>query len=79
MKTLFDAVSQGKPVSELGARMYIYGMYLVHGGTPQGFEELDEDDIAMMYLAWSATEAHRHNSFFEGLIKIIQKLIGRRG
>lgn len=77
MRELFEAVAAGKPVSDLGARMYMYGIYLAHGGTPKDYEELDEDDVAMMYLAWSATEAHRHNSFFEELIKIIQKIFER--
>lgn len=57
--------------------MYMYGIYLAHGGTPQAYEELDEDDVSMMYVAWSATEAHRHHAFFEGLIKIIQKIFGK--
>lgn len=78
MRELFKAVAKGEPVSDLGARMYMYGIYLAHGGTPEAYLSMDRDDLDMMYIAYSATEAHRHNRWIEGLIKIIQALFGNK-
>lgn len=79
MMELFESVAGGKPVSDLGAQMYMYGIYLSNGGTPEGYMGMDQDDLDMMFLAHSAIEAHRHNRWMEGLIKIIQSLFGTKG
>ena len=63
-------------MTELGTQMYMYGIYLAHGGSPEAYLDLDQDDLDMMYVAYSATEAHRHNRWMEGLIKIIQAVFG---
>jgi len=78
MAELFEAIASGKPVTEFGARAYMYGIYLSNGGTPDAYMEMDDDDIDLMYIAYSATEAHRHNRWMEGLIKIIKALFGER-
>jgi len=79
MTGLFEAVASGKPLSGLGVDMYAYGMYLSNGGTPEGFMQMDRDDIDMMYIAHSALEAHRHKRWMEGLVKIFQALFGKKG
>ena len=79
MKELFEAVASGKPVSDLGAQMYMYGIYLSHGGTPEGYLDMDQDDLDLMYLSHSALEAHRHNRWMEGLVSIFQALFGKKG
>jgi len=79
MTELFESVAGGKAVTDLGAQMYMYGMYLAHGGTPDGYMSLDQDDLDIMFIAYSATEAHRHNRWMEGLIKIIKSIFGIKG
>lgn len=54
----------------------MYGIYLAHGGNPETYLDMDQDDIDAMYIAYSATEAHRHNRWMEGLIKIIKSIFG---
>jgi len=76
MMDLMEAIAKGQPVSPLGARMYMYGMYLANGGTPDDYFNMDEDDLDMMYIAFNATEAHRHNRWMEGLSKFIKALVG---
>lgn len=78
MRELFDSVAEGKPLTEFGAQAYMYGVYLEHGGTPSGYMEMDRDDLDLMFLAHSALEAHRHNRWMEGLIKIIQAIFGKQ-
>jgi len=78
MTELFDSIAGGKPITEYGTRLYIYGIYLSNGGTPEAFMDMDADDIDAMYLSYSATEAHRHNRWMEGLIKIIKMIFGVR-
>jgi hypothetical protein len=78
MSQLFEAVASGKPLSALGTEMYMYGIYLSHGGTPEGYLQMDQDDLDMMYIAHSALEAHRHKRWMEGLVKIFQALFGRK-
>lgn len=77
MMDLMDAISKGQPVSPLGARMYMYGIYLAHGGRPDDYFEMDEDDLDMMYVAYNATEAHRHNRWLEAMSKIVKAFIGQ--
>lgn len=79
MRELFEAVASGKPVSDLGTQIYMYGIYLSNGGTPEGYLQMDDDDLRLMYIAHSALEAHRHNRWMEGLIKIVQALFGKKG
>lgn len=79
MRELFESVASGKPVSPLGSQLYMYGIYLSHGGTPEGYAELDQDDLDLMFLAHSALEAHRHHVWMEGMIKVIKALFGKKG
>lgn len=78
MIELFTAVAKGKPISDYAQRVYMYGIYLANGGTPSGYEEMDDDDLDMMYLSYSAHEAHRHNRWAEGLVKIVKAVFGDR-
>lgn len=78
MSELFESVASGKPVSQLGSEMYMYGVYLCNGGTPAGYMELDQDDRDLMYIAHSAMEAHRHKRWMEGLVKIILATFGKQ-
>lgn len=77
MMNFFDNVSKGEALSGFEARLYMYGIYLANGGTPKDYEEMDEDDIAVMYLSWMGTESRRHNRLFGGLIEIILKIFGK--
>jgi len=79
MTELFEAVAGGKPVTDFGAQAYMYGLYLSNGGTPSAYMEMDQDDLDLMFIAYSAQEAHRHNRWMEGLIKIIQSVFGIKG
>lgn len=78
MNELFTAVASGRAVSEYSSKVYMYGIYLANGGTPSGYEAMDDDDLDMMYVSYSAHEAHRHNRWMEGLVKIVKALFGDR-
>ena len=76
MNELFQNVVKGEPISDYARQVYMYGIYLANGGTPSGYEEMDEDDLDMMYVSYSAHEAHRHSRWMEGLVKIVKALFG---
>lgn len=76
MNALFQNIVRGQPVTEYARQLYMYGIYLANGGTPSGYEEMDEDDLDAMYVSYSAHEAHRHNRWLEGMVKIIKALFG---
>lgn len=50
--------------------MYVYGIYLMHGGTYEGFLDLDMDDVQMMYAAYRGDQEHMRNALLKGFFKM---------
>ena len=70
-----DAVVKGEMSSD-SALLYTYGMYLAHGGTPDGFMEMTDEDIEIMHTSLVGTQIHDKKDYLEGIAKILAKLIG---
>ena len=68
------AITTGDGMSPQVATMQAYGLYLMHGGTPEGFMEMTEDEVQIMYSAYTATLAHERREFLKELVKIIEKM-----
>lgn len=52
---------------------YTYGLYLLHGGTPEGFEKLTMDDVQAMYLCDRCSKDRDMRMFLEALTEILGK------
>ena len=76
MRNLYENIATGRPLSTAGIRLFMYGIYLSNGGTPDNYMELDDDDLDAMYVAYSAEKAHEHNQWMEGMIEIIKAMFG---
>ena len=46
----------------------------MHGGTPDGFENLTPDDVQFMYSAYMATMSHFRYELIKDIVKIIEKM-----
>ena len=52
MRVFERAVVSEEGVSAETAILEVYGMYLMNGGTREGFLELTDDEIQMMYTSY---------------------------
>ncbi len=55
------------------AILYGYGLYLLGGGTPEGFMSLTPSDVQIMIQVHDCVEARRRNDRNEDLIKMFGK------
>lgn len=53
-----------------------YGLYLMNGGTPEGFDNLTTEDVQIMYSAYIGTMTNMRREIIKDLIKIFQKMFG---
>lgn len=67
-------MATGEGVSPDIAMRQAYGLYLLHGGTPDGFENLTADDVQMMYSAYMATMAYNRHELIKDIVKIIETM-----
>ena len=65
-------MSTGEGISPDIAFTQAYGLYLMHGGTPEGFESLTPDDVQIMYSAYLATQAYNRHELLKDIVKIIE-------
>lgn len=56
--------------------MNVYGLYLAHGGTPDGFMEMTMDDIQLMYTSFTAMNKNNSKDIVIGVAKIMGKVFG---
>lgn len=56
--------------------MNVYGLYLAHGGTPDGFMEMTMDDIQLMYTSFTAMNKNNSKDIVIGIAKIMGKVFG---
>lgn len=45
--------------------MYAYGVYLMHGGDPERFEDLTMDQIQIMITSYMGTQKHIIDIFYK--------------
>lgn len=67
-------MATGEGISPDIALRQAYGLYLMHGGTPDGFEDLTPDDVQIMYSAYMATMAYDRHELIKDIIKIIEAM-----
>lgn len=65
-------MATGEGISPDVALTQAYGLYLMHGGTPDGFYELTPDDVQIMYSAYLATQAYNRHELIKDIVKIIE-------
>lgn len=56
--------------SPQSAGLYAYGIYLMHGGTPEGFESLSETDIHIMLASYTCTIARVETDVMKGIARM---------
>lgn len=59
-------------MSNDGAFQYAYGLYILGGGTPNGFYDLTIDDVQTILSVHKADQAHQR----EALVRDISKMFG---
>ena len=67
-------MATGEGISPDIALRQAYCLYLMHGGTPDGFEDLTPDDVQIMYSAYMATMAYDRHELIKDIIKIIEAM-----
>ena len=68
------AMATGEGISPDIALRQAYGLYVMYGGTPDGFEDLTPDDVQIMYSAYMATMAYDRHELIKDIIKIIEAM-----
>ena len=71
---LSNAIVSGEGISPQIALSQAYGIYLMHGGTREGFMNLTEDEVQTMYTVYTATQAHERRELLKELVRIIEKM-----
>ena len=56
------------------AMMEAYGLYLAHGGRPDGFMDMTVDDIQMMYTSYTVMNKNNVKDTITGMAKILGKM-----
>ena len=63
-------------MSESTSMMNVYGLYLAHGGTPDGFMDMTMDDIQMMYTSIVAMNKNNSKDIVLGIAKVMSAVFG---
>jgi len=58
--------------------MEAYGLYLAHGGTPDGFMDMTLDDVQMMYTAYTVMNKNNVKDTVIGMAKMIGRMFGEQ-
>ena len=72
---LSRALVTGEGISPKIAFTQAYGLYLMHGGTPEGFMQLTEDDVQTMYTSYISTLANDRRELVKDIVKILEKML----
>lgn len=72
MRLFEEAVTGENGMSPEAVLQCTYGLYLLHGGTPDGFQDLDGDDVMSMYISYTGI-ARRETTF---LLKNLYRMLG---
>ena len=56
--------------------MNMYGLYLAHGGTPDGFMNMTLDDVQMMYTSITAMNRNNSKDIVLGIAKVFGAMFG---
>lgn len=63
-------------MSEETSLLDAYGLYLAHGGTPDGFMDMTMDDVQLMYTSFIAMNKNNSKDIVLGISKIMGKMFG---
>lgn len=63
-------------MSEETSLLDAYGLYLAHGGTPEGFMDMTMDDVQLMYTSFIAMNKNNSKDIVLGISKIMGKMFG---
>lgn len=63
-------------MSENISMMNVYGLYLAHGGTPDGFMDMTLDDVQMMYTSVMAMNKNNTKDIVLGIAKVMGRMFG---
>ena len=58
--------------------MNLYGLYLAHGGTPDGFMDMTLDDAQMMYTSIMAMNKNNSKDIVMGVAKVLGAIFGEQ-
>lgn len=72
---LSRAIITGDGVSPQIAFAQAYGLYLMNGGTPEGFMQLTEDDIQIMYTSYMSTLVNNRRELMKDIVKVLEKML----
>ena len=64
-----DAVVNGTLENE-SAVLYAYGIYLMHGGTPEGFGHLNSSDIQILLYSYTGTNIRQNKVLIESIAHV---------
>jgi hypothetical protein len=67
-------MATGEGISPEIAFKQAYGLYLLHGGTPEMFETFSVDDVQIMYSAYMATQTYNRRELLKDIVQIIEKM-----
>lgn len=54
--------------------VYTYGRYLLHGGDPEKFLDMNSDDIQLMYIADVLYQQKSTQDMLAGIVKVLGKV-----
>lgn len=73
-----EAICDEKLASPQSNYLYAYGLYLANGGTPEGFQEMNDEDVAIMFNSYMALQENNNRKILNGIIRIVNAMFGGR-
>lgn len=65
-----EAVATGNLNDERGATIYAYGLYLMGGGTPEGFMDLTPYDAQVLIATADGIRVRERNELLKGICRM---------
>ena len=65
-----DGIVEGN-LSNEGALLYAYGIYLMNGGTPEGFSQLTNNDIQILLYSYTGTNIRQNKVLIEAIAQML--------
>jgi hypothetical protein len=76
VNVLFQAIIRNEDLSEEETMMYVYGLYLMHGGSPEKFDDLTMTDIQLMYVAYLGEQKRNSKEVARRIGKVLLQIFG---
>ena len=75
MRNFAVALIQGNDLSSDQAQIDAYGIYLMHGGTADGFLDLNPWDVQIMLTSYVATQGYNRAEILKGIATIMAEML----